>query len=754
MKKEDLLALLNDMTPVEKIMQLVQLPGSAFESDFAVTGIADEASFDKLKKLAGSVLGIRGAEKVKAIQDEYMAGQPHHIPLLFMLDVIHGHDTVFPCPLGQGATFEPEISRKGAEIQAKEAAADGIQVTFSPMVDLVRDARWGRVMESTGEDPYLNGEMASAMVRGYQGESVADKEHVAACVKHFAGYGASEAGRDYNSVELSEYTLRDQYLKGYDKAISAGAKLVMTSFNTLNGIPSSGNKWLMRDILRKEMNFDGVLISDWGAIGEMVPWGFAKDLKEAAKLAIEAGVDIDMCTESYAANLASLIEEGKVDGKLLDEAVLRILNLKNEIGLFEDPYHGASKERYEAVTFSKESREIARDAVRKSLVLLKNDEETLPLKDSNIALIGPYASCKNLHSSWALSLDPEKTVTVMEAAGESKDVSLFLGMNQGGGLGSLNKKIVRVAKGSTILDNDTVLGFGEYHNESLDEENEKLLNEAIEVAEWADTVVLCLGEDIGQSGESTSRTNIMLPDIQMELFYEIRRRAKKLVTLIFSGRPLDLECIPDLSDALLICWRPGTEGGHGIWDVLSGEFSPSGKLPMSFPWAVGQAPIHYNVFATGRPKPTEGVTNFTTRYLDCPNEARYPFGYGLTYSSFDISKPVSDNDVLKKGENATGADKINVTVKVTNTGVVAATQTVQLYIRDLVSSRVRPVKELKGFKKVRLLPGESKDVSFEINEEMLRFWTINNKFESEEGDFRVYVGFDSTTENFYDFKLS
>jgi beta-glucosidase len=750
MKKEDLLALLNDMTTEEKIMQLVQLPGSAFESDFAVTGIADEASFDKLKKMAGSVLGIRGAEKVKAIQDEYMAGQPHHIPLLFMLDVIHGHDTVFPCPLGQGATFEPEVSRKGAEIQAKEAAADGIQVTFSPMVDLVRDARWGRVVESTGEDPYLNGEMSSAMVRGYQGDNIADKEHVAACVKHFAGYGASEAGRDYNNVELSEYALRDQYLKGYDKAIGAGARLVMTSFNTLNGIPSSGNKWLMRDILRKEMNFDGVLISDWGAIGEMVPWGYAKDLKEAAKLAIEAGVDIDMCTESYAANLEELISSGKVDGKLLDEAVLRVLNLKNDLGLFEDPYHGASKERYEEITFSDESRKVARDVVRKSLVLLENREEALPLKDKKIALIGPYASEKNLHSSWALSLDPEKTVTIMEAAGESKDVSLFLGMNQGGGLGVLKDTIVRVAKGSTILDNDTTLGVSEYHSDSFYDDNERLLDEAKAVAEWADTVVLCLGEDIGQSGESTSRADIMLPDVQMELFYEMRKIAKKLVTLIFTGRPLELEHIPELSDALMICWRPGTEGGHGIWDVLTGEFSPSGKLPMSFPYIVGQEPIYYNCFRTGRPKPEAGPSNFTTRYLDCPNEARYPFGYGLTYTSFDISKVELEKNKLSKGASS---DKITASVKVTNTGVAAATQTVQLYIRDLVGSRVRPVKELKGFEKVRLLPGESREVSFDITEEMLRFWTIENKFDSEEGDFRVFVGFDSATDNAADFTL-
>lgn len=750
MKIEDLRKLLEDMSTEEKIMQLVQLPGSVYTSEFAVTGVADEASFDKLKKLAGSTLGVRGADKVKKIQDEYMAEHPHHIPLLFMLDVIHGHDTVFPCPLAQGATFDPEVSRKGAEIQAREASADGIQVTFSPMADLVRDARWGRVVESTGEDPYLNGEMTSAMVKGYQGDSIADKEHLASCVKHFAGYGASEAGRDYNNVELSEYALRDQYLKGYEKAIGAGARLVMTSFNTLNGIPSSGNKYLMRDILRKEMNFDGVLISDWGAIGEMVSWGIASDLKEAAKLAIEAGVDIDMCTESYSSNLKDLIEEGSVDVQLLDEAVFRILSLKNDLGLFEDPYHGASNVRHDRIALSEESRKVARDAVRKSLVLLENKGAALPLKDKKIALVGPYAVEKNLHSSWALSLDPQKTVTIMEAAGESDDVSLFLGMDKGSSDSDLKDTIVRVAKGSTILDNDTTTLISDYHNDDFEEENDKLLTKAIEVAEWADTVVLCIGEDIGQSGESTSRTSITLPDIQMELFYEMRRRAKKLITLVFTGRPLDLSHIPELSDALMICFRPGTEGGHGIWDVLTGRFSPQGKLPMSFPYTVGQEPVYYNAFATGRPKPTDKATSFTTRYLDCPNEPRYPFGYGLTYSSFEMSKIELSGSVI--GKNS--CETLNASVNVTNTGVVPATQTLQLYIRDVSGSRIRPVKELKGFKKVRLLPGESKKVTFEITEKMLRFWTINNKYESEPGEFKVFIGFDSATDNEAEFSLA
>ncbi len=750
MKAEDLKALLDDMSMEEKIMQLVQLPGWEYDKDATVTGIAEVRVTEKARQLAGSTLGLYGADKIIEIQKKYIENHPHHIPLLFMLDVIHGHKTVFPCPLGQGATFEPEVAKKGAEIQAKEAAADGVQVTFSPMGDLVRDARWGRVVESTGEDPFLNGQMVSAMVKGYQGEDISDTEHIAACVKHFAAYGGAEAGRDYNNVELSEQTIREQYLPAYSKGIDAGAKLVMTSFNTLNGLPSSGNKWLMRDILRKEFGFDGVLISDWGAIGEMVPWGFAEDLKEAARLAMEAGVDIDMCTESYGGNLEELINSGAVSKELLDEAVMRVLTLKNELGLFENPYHGASKEQFEKICLSEESREVARDAVRKSLVLLENDGEVLPLKEKKIAIIGPYASEKNMHSSWAISGSPETTVTIMEAVGESDEVKCFLNLESAKAASSDGKTIVCVAKGSTILDNGTVTGMKVYENENFEEENEKLLNEAIEAAEWADEVVLCLGEHVEQSGESTSRAEIGLPDVQMELFFEIQNVAKKLVTLIFTGRPLDLDVIPELSDALMICWRPGTEGGHGIWDVLTGQVSPSGKLPMSFPWVVGQEPIHYNAYSTGRPKPLEEPSSFTTRYLDVSNEARYPFGFGLTYSEFEISEVSLDKTELSK---AADNDKITATAKVTNTGKVDATQTVQLYIRDLVGSRVRPVKELKGFEKVSLKAGESAEVSFSVTEDMLKFWTIENRFDSEPGKFKVFIGFDSTTDNSAEFKL-
>ncbi|SHH67655.1 beta-glucosidase [Butyrivibrio fibrisolvens DSM 3071] len=725
MKKSDLLALLKDMSLEEKIMQLVQLPGSTFEEDAAVTGLADDKALKKLKTLAGSTLGLHGTDKLIKIQKEYIENHPHHIPLLFMLDVIHGHKTVLPCPLAQGATFDTDVARNGAAVQARETSADGVHVTFSPMADLVRDARWGRVVESTGEDAYLNGKMTAAMVEGYQGEDIKDIDHIAACVKHFAAYGASEAGRDYNNVELSDYTLRSEYLPAYKEAISAGAKLVMTSFNTLNGIPSSGNNWLMRDILRDEMNFDGVLISDWAAIAEMLNWGFAQDAKDAADKAIEAGVDIDMCTDMYSGNLETLINEGKISEKLIDDAVFRVLSLKNDLGLFEDPYHGASKERFEKVALSDENRKIARDAVRKSLVLLENKNGALPLKKSEkIAFIGPYADNIDLRSSWAISSDPETTVTIKKAAQEvfGKDSD------------------VRFANGCQVVPNDTDLGMFKFHSDTWEEDNDKLVKEALEAADFADTVVMCLGEHVFQSGESTSRTDIRIPSVQKELFDKIKTKGKKLITLIFTGRPLVLDDIPEVSDALMICWRPGTEGGHGIMDVLMGEVSPSGKLPMSFPWSASQEPLYYNCFKTGRPKPLEGLSIFTSRYLDCPNEARYAFGYGLTYSQFEISKCELDKEVLNKSDLS---DKITATVTVKNTGDTDAAQILQLYIRDVSGSRVRPLKELRGFKKVFLKAKEETSVSFDITEDLLRFWTIDNKYDSEKGKFEVFIGFDS-----------
>lgn len=714
MDKKALEALLNDMSTEEKVIQLVQIPGSEYEAGAEITGIERGQVKDNVKRLAGSTLGIWGSKRLRKIQEQYIKEHPHHIPLMFMLDVIHGHKTVLPCPLGQGATFDPVAVRKGAEIQAHEAAADGVHATFSPMADLCRDARWGRIMESTGEDKILNSRMAVAMVEGYQGDDLKDSDHIASCVKHYAAYGAAEAGRDYNNTELSEHTLREHYLRAYGEAIKKNPAMVMTSFNSINGIPATGNKFLMKKILREEFGFKGVLISDWGAVGEMINHGFAEDQKDAALKAMMAGVDIDMCSGCYSSCLEELVNTGAVSMKALDEAVLRVLNMKNDLGLFEDPYRGIDMDARPVIT--DESRHLARSTVAESLVLLENKNNTLPLKKEKYAFIGPYADNKKLQSSWAFSGEDENTVTVWEAALEVYE-----------------PESIKVAAGCTMLDQDAKTSRGIRHVDNWQEENSKLLTEAVKVAEWADTVILCLGEDFAQSGEATSKVSLKLPTVQQKLINEIKKTGKKIVTLIFTGRPLELNEIKELSDALMICWLPGTEGGHGVMDVLTGKVSPSGRLPVSFPYTVGQEPLHYDMYPTGRPRPENGPSAFTSSYLDCENGALYPFGYGLSYTSFEFIGP------KLSAQKMSGSEPIIACVTVRNTGAMKGSVTVQLYIRDVAASRVRPVRELADFKKITLDPGTEEEVSFVINEEMLRFWTAEEKWESEAGKFRVWI---------------
>ena len=714
MDRKALEALLHDMSTEEKVMQLVQIPGSEYEADAEITGVERGRVKENVRRLAGSTLGIWGSKRLRKVQERYISEHPHHIPLMFMLDVIHGHKTVLPCPLGQGATFDPVAVKKGAEMQAREAAADGVHATFSPMADLCRDARWGRIMESTGEDKLLNSRMAAAMVEGYQGEDLKDRTHLAACVKHFAAYGAAEGGRDYNNTELSEHTLREYYLRAYDKAIKKNPVMVMTSFNSINGIPATGNRYLMQKILREEFGFKGVLISDWGAVGEMINHGFAEDQRDAALKAMMAGVDIDMCSGCYSAHLEELVNEGVISEKMLDEAVLRVLNMKNDLGLFEDPYRGLNMD--DGPVISKESRLLARKAVADSLVLLENKGKALPLRKEKNAFIGPYADTKKLQSSWAFSGEDENTVTIGEAA-----------------LEVYGADVVKVSKGCTMMDQDAMTAREICHVDHWQEENDRLLTEAIHTAQWADTVVLCLGEDIGQSGEATSKASLKLPKVQLHLINEIKKTGKRIITLIFTGRPLELSEVRELSDAVMICWLPGTEGGHGVLDVLTGKNSPSGRLPVSFPYTVGQEPLHYDMYPTGRPKPDEeGNYPYTSRYLDCKNGALYPFGYGLSYTSFEYS------DFMLSAQKMLPTEKITASVTIRNIGDRKGDVTVQLYIRDVTGSRVRPVRELADFKKISLDPGSEEKVNFVIDEEMLRFWTANEKWESEAGKFFVW----------------
>jgi beta-glucosidase len=721
MTGEALQELLDDMSLAEKIGQMNQVIGSFYTGEFVATGpMADKGFTEENIGLAGSVIGVSGADAAKRIQKGYMEKHPHQIPLLFMLDVINGYRTVFPIPLGQGAAFEPELSMRCARMAAQEAAVSGVHVTFSPMADLVRDARWGRVMESTGEDPYLNSLYAVAMVRGYQGEDLRKAGSVAACVKHFAGYGAPDAGRDYNTVELSEHTLRQFYLPAYEAGIQTGAALVMTAFNTIDGIPATGNRRLIRQILREEMGFDGVLISDWAAIEEMLCHGYCADRTQAAQRAVTAGVDVDMMSGVYAEQLMALVQDGKVPEALIDEAVMRILTLKNALGLFEAPFKDADEEKEKQIILCEEHRALAREAARKSFVLLKN-EGVLPLSDKKkTAYIGPYVNSRNLMGAWSITGETKDVATLREAVLEQcADTDAVF------------------CCGCPMTDSGRKLEvFLECTDEMVSaEEQQRMMDEAVEAAKACGQVVLLLGEDRRQSGEAASSAGIQIPGIQQELLDRVCSVCDQVAVVLFSGRPLDIRQIAEKAQAVLLAWMPGTEGARALVDVLSGRYSPSGKLPMSFPYCVGQVPVHYNEYPTGRPHvPGKDKDRFRSKYLDIPNSPLYPFGFGLTYTSFSVSPVVLDRDHMTKDEILTAS------VTVRNTGSVEGTETVQLYIRDIAASVVRPVKELKGFCKVTLQPDEQQNVHFFITEKELRFLTENGRWESEPGAFEVFIG--------------
>lgn len=721
MESDKLSTLLKDMSLEEKIGQMLQVSGVFYTEDGVLTGPANTVGYTEEEiRLAGSVLGAVGTEQLRQIQTRYMERQPHNIPLIFMADVINGFRTVLPIPLAQGCTFDPKLVEEGAAAAARESAAAGLHLTFSPMADLVRDARWGRVMESTGEDAWLNGRLAKAMVEGYQGRGgLREKGRIAACVKHFAGYGAPTAGRDYNNVELSERTLRDDYLPAYREAVGAGAAMVMTSFNTLDRVPSSANRRLMRDILRGEMGFDGVVISDWAAIEELCSHGVAQDKEQAARLALDASVDIDMMTNCYCRHLKKQVESGAVSEALIDEAVLRILRLKNELGLFENPYKDADAAEEQALALCAAHRQTARRMAAESFVLLKNDG-ILPLAaECRLAVIGPHAANPEIYGAWSMYAAPAETVT-MEAGIKNR------------GCGQ-----VCFAQGCALQE---ALGDQDGQGEST-EAAERLLQEAVELAKKADKVVLALGEHRLHSGEAASRADITLPACQMELFRRVCAVNKNVVAVIFSGRPLDIQEISERAAAVLAVWMPGTEGGNAIADVLFGDVNPSGRLSMSFPYSVGQVPVFYGQFRTGRPC-TEGTQEkYVSRYLDIPNRPLYPFGYGLSYTTFAIGPVQADAQRMRK------SDRLRVSVTVKNTGSVGGSEVVQMYLADVSASVARPVRELRGFQKIYLEPGEEREVSFEITEELLRFHDIHMNYVSEPGEFRVYVGNSSETKN-------
>lgn len=713
--------ILSKMTLDEKIYQLEQITTGTFLPNLRkldiITGPNSRVKLDdNMLYEVGTTLNLVGAKTMIEAMTNYLESSRQKLPPLIMQDVIHGHRTLYPINLGVAASFDRDLARDLAKMAAKEARLDGVAVTFAPMVDLVRDPRWGRVMESSGEDPYLNSEMARATVEGYQGDM--GRYNVGACVKHFAAYGAAEAGRDYNTVDMSERTLREYYLPAYKSAVDAGVKLVMTAFNIVDGVPCVGNKHLVKEILRDEWGFDGVVISDYGAFDEMVTHGASENRRECAYLAMEAGCDIEMMSGCYAGYLRSLIEEGEISEEQLDKSVLRILNLKEEIGALDNPFIGVDPEEAERVQLCPEHRALARKASEECSVLLKNDG-ILPLDKNvkSVALIGPLAATGEIHGSWHCGGKAEETISVYE------------------GLKNLLGDKVKYAQGCQI----------EY-----DSEDTSLIAEACALAAESDVVVLCLGEHQEYSGESNCRASIDLPEIQYTLLDEILKVNKNVAVALFTGRPLAISRLDKTAPAILNMWMPGTEGGNACANLLFGEAVPSGKITMTFPRALGQCPIYYNHYTTGRPKleeDDEKFVRFTSSYIDVQNSPLYPFGYGLSYSTFEYS------DLTLSKTEMTDSDTLVASVKVKNTGKYKAKEIVQFYIRDVKGSCVRPVKELKGFEKLELDVGEERTVSFEITEPMLRYWNRDLKHVSEVGDFEVFIGKDSTCKPFATFKL-
>ena len=683
--------LLSEMSLQEKIGQMVQLTGVYFDKEAVLTGVVDEQLPPEwIIQYSGSVLGVIGKEKICDIQSKYMEQHPHHIPLLFMADVIHGCRTIFPIPLGQACSFNPELVSEAASIAASEASSEGLKATFSPMIDVSRDPRWGRIMESFG------------MVDGYQQKN---DEGIAACLKHFAGYGAVNAGREYNDVEISQRTFLEQYVKPFRMALKAKPAMIMTAFNAIDRKPISGNKELLRDLLRDKEGFDGTVISDWGSIGQLKEQGVAADMDEAASQAIEAGVDIDMMSPAYMFRLEELVKNGQIPESFIDESAFRVLMMKNQLGLFENPFAGIGK----SGNLTQYNRTKAYQMASESYVLLKN-EKILPLSQKQkVIWAGPYVTSKEFLSRWAIFGEHEPVETIEDILQDKKINGVCIP-----GCRMLSEEECRIWQVKPV-DSD----------EEIDEQWLEMINRE-------DTVVCVLGEHESQSGEAASRAFLTLPEEQQRLFEKIVKRTDNIVTVIISGRPLDLRRISEKSKAVIMAWRPGTMGAEGIVDLVYGMINPSGKLAVSIPWCVGQVPISYWDIKTGHVLTEDNLENrFTSRYMDIPNSPLYPFGFGLSYTEFDIS------DVEVK----IGQDKrVHVHCNVSNTGKVAGAEVVQCYYETLQTSVVRPKKELVRFQKVFLDPGEAKSVDFSIDSEEFSYYDKNMEIVSSGMQLRISVG--------------
>lgn len=716
--------LMSRMTLEEKIGQL-NLPS---EGDI-VTGLGGNSNIAaKIRKgQVGGLFNIKGADKIRGIQKIAVEESRMKIPMLFGMDVIHGYETVFPIPLGLACSWDMNAIEQSAKVGAIEASADGINWTFSPMVDIARDPRWGRVSEGSGEDPFLGGQIAKAMVKGYQGKdnTFSENYNILACVKHFALYGAIEAGRDYNTADMSHVRMYNEYFYPYQAAVDQGAASVMASFNVVDMIPAHANRWLLTDVLRNQWNFKGFTVADYGGVGEIPSHGLG-DLKQASQLAMHAGLDMDMVAEGYLSTLAESVKEGKVSVAEIDQACRRILEAKYKLGLFKDPYKFCDSKRAKKEIYTKEHRAIARKTASESFVLLKNEGNVLPLsKSKTVAVIGPLANSKsNMVGTWSVAAKLDKPMSLIEGL---KDVA------------GKNATILH-AVGTNVMDTQALQKDATMFGRDIPWDNrseEEMTAEALAVAAKSDVIVAAMGEASEMSGESSSRTDIGIPAVQKRLLAKLVATGKPVVLVLFAGRPMTLVWEQENVPAILNVWFGGTEAAQAIGDVLFGNVNPSGKLVSTFPRSVAQIPLYYNHLNTGRPASDKGFEKFRSNYMDEKNAPLYPFGFGLSYTTFEYG------DIVLSATEMLGTGSIKASVAVKNTGSVAGAEVVQLYIKDLVASISRPVKELKGFEKIILKPGESKTVTFTITEDLLKFYNADLKQVSEPGTFEIMIGTNS-----------
>lgn len=726
-------SLLSKMTLAEKVGQL-----NLYSGGWEFTGPVpqDEGNQRKYEMIksggVGAMLNVLTADGTREAQKLAVENSRLGIPLLIGYDVIHGYQTMMPIPLGQAASWDAEVARQGAQVAAREASASGVNWTFAPMMDIARDARWGRMMESPGEDPFLASFMSKAWIDGFQGNDLSDAETIAACAKHFAAYGFAEAGRDYNTVDISMQTLYNMVLPPFKVASDMGVATFMNSFNEIGGVPANGSKLLQRKLLKGAWKYQGFVVSDWGSIGEMITHGYAADTLEAGYKALTAGSDMDMEARVYENSLETLVSSGNMDMNVLDDAVRRVLTIKYDLGLFEDPYKYCDAEREKKELLSKQNLQIARDAARKSIVLLKNENNLLPLKKKGqtIAVIGSLAGSKDVPlGSWRAQAVTNSAVSLYEGIQNAVDKS----------------SQVTFTNGYTLTQGERVF----IHELDIVEGDQSDFTNAIALAKKSDVVVLALGEDCWQSGEGRSQTDIGLKGDQMDLMYELLKVNKNIVVTLMNGRSLAIPEVAENIPAILEVWHLGSEAGNAIADVLFGDYNPSGKLPVSFPRNVGQCPIYYNHKNGGRPvtNPHDAGMVFWSHYTDSPNSPLYPFGFGLSYTSFEYS------DLSISSNEMSGRDEITASVKIKNTGSVKGQETVQMYIRDYVGSVTRPVKELKGFEKVVLNPGEERVVKFTISNETLSYYRADLSFGSEPGKFAVMIGGNSQKTLMTDFRL-